>query len=95
MAVCEINVTDSTSRLVGAEYALVINGQLAVVPNETVSYTEVVAIAYPVSPGPETTYTVTFRRAREPRHEGILVEGETVEVKKEGTTFDVVPTGKS
>jgi hypothetical protein len=77
------------------EFAIIINAELAVVPHETVSYAEVVAIAYPVPPGPDTTYTVTFRKAKEPRHEGILVEGETVEVKKEGTTFDVVPTGKS
>ena len=49
----------------------------------------------PVPPGPDTTYTVTYRKAKAPRHEGILVEGETVEVRKEGTTFDVVPTGKS
>jgi len=79
----------------GTDFAIVINGELAVVPHETVSYAEVVAIAYPVPPGPDTTYTVTFRNAKGPRHEGILVEGETVEVRKEGTTFDVVPTGKS
>ncbi len=77
------------------EFAIIINAELAVVPHETVSYAEVVNIAYPVPPGPDTTSTVTFRKAKEPRHEGILVEGETVEVKKEGTTFDVVPTGKS
>jgi Multiubiquitin len=79
----------------GTEFAIVINGELAVVPHDDVSYTEVVSIAYPVPPGPDTTYTVTFRKAKEPRHEGILVKGETVEVRKEGTTFDVVPTGKS
>lgn len=79
----------------GTEFAIVINGELAVVPHETVSYAEVVAIAYPVAPGPDTTYTVTFRKAKSPRREGILVAGETVEVRKEGTSFDVVPTGKA
>ena len=79
----------------GTEYAIVVNGELAVVPGEVVSYAEVVAIAYPVPPGPDTTYTVTYRKAKEPRHEGILVAGQTVEVRKEGTTFDVVPGGKS
>jgi multiubiquitin len=64
-------------------------------PGHAARYAEVVAIAYPVPPGPDTTYTVTFRKAKGPRREGILVEGETVDVKKEGTTFDVVPTGKS
>ena len=77
------------------EYAIVVNGELAVVPHQEVSYTEVVAIAYPVAPTPDTTFTVTYRKAKGPKHEGILVEGEVVEVKKEGTTFDVTPTGKS
>jgi hypothetical protein len=93
MSETAVDERDAGSR--GTEFAIVINGELAVVPHETVSYAEVVAIAYPVPPGPDTTYTVTFRKAKEPRHEGILIEGETVEVKKEGTTFDVVPTGKS
>jgi hypothetical protein len=77
------------------EYAIVINGELAVVPHREVSYTEVVAIAYPTRPDPRTTYTVTYRDAEAPKHEGILVEGEFVIVKKEGTTFNVTPTGKS
>lgn len=91
----ESALTEREDESRGTELAIVINGELAVVPHETVSYTEVVAIAYPVPPGPDTTYTVTFRKAKEPRQEGILVEGETVEVRKEGTSFDVVPTGKS
>lgn len=77
------------------EYAIVINGELAVVPHETVSFTEVVAIAYPVPPSPQTVFTVSFEHAKGPQHEGLLVEGQTVEVKKDGTTFDVVIAGKS
>jgi hypothetical protein len=91
----ETTATERAEEKQETEFAIVINGELAVVPHGVVSYTEVVSIAYPVPPGPDTTYTVTFRKAKEPRHEGILVEGETVEVRKEGTTFDVVPTGKS
>ena len=91
----ETVVTEREGESRGTEFAIVINGELAVVPHETMSYAEVVSIAFPVPPGPDTTYTVTFRKAKSPRHEGILVEGETVEVRKEGTTFDVVPTGKS
>jgi hypothetical protein len=88
-------VAEHSDETRSTEYTIVVNGERAVVPNEIVSYAEVVTIAYPVQPGPDTTYTVTFRNAKGPRHEGILVEGETVEVKKEGTSFDVVPTGKS
>jgi len=91
----ETAVTGREDEFRATEFAIVINGELAVVPHETVSYAEVVAIAYPLAPGPDTTYTVTFRKAKAPRPEGILVEGESVEVRKEGTSFDVVPTGKS
>lgn len=77
------------------EYAIVINGELAVVPHEVASYTEVVAIAYPEQSDPNTTYTVTFRKARGPRHEGVLVQGQTVTVKHEGTVFNVTATNKS
>jgi hypothetical protein len=78
-----------------SEYALVINGELVVVPHGTVSFVEVVAIAYPVPPSPETVFTVSYENAKGPRHEGLLVAGQTVEIKKDGTTFDVVIAGKS
>lgn len=77
------------------EFAIVVNGELAVVPHEEVSWAEVVAIAFPVPPSPDTTFTVTYRKAKGSKHEGILVEGGVVEVKKHGTIFDVTPTGKS
>lgn len=76
------------------EFEIVIDGELAVVPHEQVSYTEVVSIAYPVLPSPDTTFTVTFRKAKKP-HEGELVEGQIVLVEKKGTIFDVTATGKS
>jgi hypothetical protein len=78
-----------------SEYAIVINGELAVVPHQTVSFTEVVAIVYPVPPSPQTVFTVSYEHAEGPRHEGLLVDGQTVTVKKDGTTFDVVIAGKS
>jgi hypothetical protein len=76
-------------------FSIVVNGELAVVPQEEVSWTEVVGLAFPVPPSPDTTFTVTYRKAKGPKHEGILVEGEGVEVRKHGTIFDVSPTGKS
>lgn len=77
------------------DYAIVINGELAVVQHELVSYTDVVAIAFPEQSDPNTTYTVTFRKAQGTRHEGVLVEGQTVTVKKKGTIFNVTATNKS
>lgn len=86
---------DLADRHEDKEYAIVINGELAVVPHEVVSYTEVSAIAYPEQTDPNATYTVTFRKAQGPRHEGVLVEGQTVKVKHKGTVFNVTATNKS
>lgn len=84
--------TDGASH---TEYTIIVNGQQQVVPGPRVTYDEVVKIAYPTPPGPDPTYTVTYRNARAPRPEGSLVEGQQVEVKKEGTVFNVTATNKS
>jgi hypothetical protein len=80
------------------EFAIVINGELALVPHEAVSYEEVVSIAFPVPPEPghcQTTYTVAYSHAASQPHEGFLAPGKIVEAKQTGTEFDVSPTGKS
>ncbi|GAA1702655.1 hypothetical protein GCM10009792_23560 [Microcella alkalica] len=76
-------------------YEIAVNGELSEVQNERMTFDQVVAIAYPVPPGPDTVYTVTFRGAKGRHHEGELAAGESVIVKKKGTAFDVTPTGKS
>lgn len=73
---------------------VIVNGEPKPVPAETVSYEEIVAIAYPTPPSPDTRFTVTFRNAVEPR-EGTLAPGHSVEVRKRGTIFNVKATGKS
>ena len=77
------------------ECAITINGELAVVPHEEVSYAEVVAIAYPVIPPGDVHFTVAFRNAKSPRREGHLVEGQVIVVRREGTEFDVYDTVRS
>ena len=86
---------ESSTNAANAQYAIVINGELAVVPHQEVSYEEVVSIAFPTDPQGSINYSVTYRKAKAPNHEGILAPGEYVEVKKEGTTFDAVHSGKS
>lgn len=76
-------------------FEVTVNGELAEVQDERMTFDQVVAIAFPVSPGPDTVYTVTFRGAKGRHREGELAAGETVIVKKKGTAFDVTPTGKS
>jgi hypothetical protein len=77
------------------DYDIVINGSPAAVPHPTVSYEEVTRIAFPVEE-PGVTYSVSYLNA-EGRHggAGVLVPGESVTVKKEGTSFDVTPTTRS
>lgn len=73
---------------------IIVNGEPKVVPSQKVSYDEVTKLAYPTPPSPDTTYTVTFRNAEQPK-EGSLVEGQSVQVKRNGTIFNVRATGKS
>jgi hypothetical protein len=77
-----------------AHYEIVVNGELKTVQDETVTYEQVVALAYPNPPAPGTRFTVTFRNAHHPR-EGSLAPGGSVQVKKEGTVFNVHATTKS
>jgi hypothetical protein len=76
------------------QFAVIVNGQQHAVESQIVSYEEVVKLAYPTPPSPDTRYTVTYRNAKEPK-EGSLAEGQSVEIKKEGTIFNVKATGKS
>jgi hypothetical protein len=78
----------------GQEAQIVVNATTDTVPSRDVSYDEVTKLAYPTPPAPETRYTVTFRNAQKPK-EGSLAPGQSVEVKKEGTIFNVKATGKS
>ena len=76
-------------------YGIVVNGTQAVVDDASVSYEHVVKIAFP-APEPGVTYSVAYRDA-DGLHggAGMLVPGESVKVKKEGTSFNVTPTTRS
>lgn len=75
-------------------FAVIVNGQQHTVESRIVSYEEVVKLAYPTPPSPDTRYTVTYRNAEEPK-QGSLAPGHSVEIKKEGTIFNVKATGRS
>jgi Multiubiquitin len=76
------------------QFVVIVNGQPHPVESQIVSYEEIVKIAYPTPPSPDTRYTVTYRNAKEPK-EGSLAPGQSVEVKKGGTIFNVKATGRS
>ncbi len=78
------------------EYMIVVNGTEHPVPNQLVTYEQVVALEYPRQPPSATiTYKVTFEKAESKPHQGTLAPGGSVEVKKKGTLFDVVQANRS
>jgi Multiubiquitin len=78
------------------DYEIVVNGTLADVERQEVSYEQVVNIAFPGQHDPNVTYSVAYRNADAPHGgSGILVAGGSVKVKKEGTSFNVTPSTRS
>ena len=76
------------------DYRIIVNGEPIAVESEIVTFEQVTKLAYPEPPFPETLFTVTYRNAKKPK-EGRLVEGQSVEVKRNGTVFNVKATDKS
>ena len=71
------------------------NGQAEDVTTKTVTYAEIVALAFP-SPitGPNIIYTVGYEDGPHQNPSGSLIPGGKVKVK-DGMIFDVTPTDKS
>jgi hypothetical protein len=76
-------------------FEVVINGTEFVLDHGTVTYEELGQLAYP-GHDPQAMFTVTYRHADAPHGgSGTLVAGESVKVKKKGTTFHVRLTTRS
>lgn len=75
---------------------IIVDGSPYEVPKkDTITYAEVVTLAYPDYPQhPEITYSVTYTRGDGHKPEGILAPGGGVKVK-EGIVFSVNRTGQS
>lgn len=85
---------DNQGKKPDKDYEIIIDATPHVVEDETVTYEQVVALAFPTPPKPEMKFTVTFYKAKEPK-EGTLKAGGSVVVKKRGTVFNVKATIKS
>jgi Multiubiquitin len=85
---------DNQGKKPDKSYEIVVDGTPHTVEDDTVTYEQVVAIAYPTPPNADTKFTVTFYKAHDPK-EGTLKPGGSVEVKKHGTVFNVKATIKS
>ena len=78
-------------------FEAVINGTETLLDRDVLTYEELGQLAYP-NHNPDAKFTVSFRNA-DPSHggklNGTLVAGESVTIKKKGTTFDVRLTTRS
>ncbi len=76
-------------------YHIIVNGQQKTVTTKTVTYEEIVALAFP-NPvtGPNIIYTVGYEDGPHQNPSGSLMAGGKVFVK-DGMIFDVTPTDKS
>jgi len=77
------------------EVTVVVNGRQKVVSKETLTFMEVVQLAFDSPPtGPNILFTITFRRGQGEKPEGTLIEGDTLKVK-DGMIINVTATDKS
>ncbi len=76
-------------------FDIIVNGTHFHVPNDEVSFDEVVDLAYPDGGrGPLIKYTVNYYNGAGPLPEGKLIQGEGAKVK-DGTVFNVTRTDRS
>jgi len=78
-------------------YTLIINLDEKTVPDRKVTFDQIVRLAFPdKADDPNVTFKVTYRKSEGAKHDGVMVEGDEVEIKKDGSTsFTVVHATKS
>ena len=76
-------------------YTIIVNGRKKEVPTKTLSFDQVVALAFnPVPVGPTVQFSVTYRKGPRQNPDGTMTEGETLRIK-DRMIFDVTETNKS
>ena len=77
------------------EITIVVNGRQKTVTSKTLTFDEVVALAFDNPPtGENVLFTITYQRGMGNKPEGSLTTGEEVKVK-EGMIFNVTSTNRS
>ncbi len=75
---------------------VVINGEAKQVPSRTVTYAEVVELAFPgFGQDANSTFVVLYRKSDGARAEGSMVAGDSVKVHKQGSSFNVTRSIRS
>jgi hypothetical protein len=89
--------TPEQSKKKDKEFEAVINGTETLLDHDVLTHEELGQLAYP-NHDPEAKFTVSYRNA-DPSHggtkNGTVVAGESVTIKKKGTSFDVRLTTRS
>lgn len=86
--------SDSSSEDRVRGYILIVNSRKERWAEESISFDEVVKLAFPTDQSPNTIYSVTYNRGPKQNREGSMVQGVSVKVKS-GMSFYVTPTGQS
>lgn len=76
-------------------YEIIVNARAKNVPSKTVTFSQVVDLAFPGPHDDNVTFSMTYRKAASKPHAGELSLGGSVEVKKKGTVFNVTQTVQS
>lgn len=77
------------------EFEIVVNARPRVVTLRTVTFEQVVQLAFPGQHQTNVVFSMTYRHAASTPHAGELGAGGSVDVKKKGTVFNVTRTVQS
>jgi Multiubiquitin len=76
------------------EIEIIVNSRSRLVPGPSVTFEQIVELAYPGSHNPNYVFTISYRKASSMPPEGSLSAGQSVKIKT-GTILNVSPTDKS
>lgn len=78
-----------------ATFEIIVNSRPKTVPDRAVTFEQVVQLAFPGQHGANVVFSMTYRHAASKPYAGELGKSGTVEVKHEGTVFNVTKTVQS
>nr|WP_321981822.1 multiubiquitin domain-containing protein [uncultured Cohaesibacter sp.] len=76
-------------------FEIIVNSRARTVNARTVTFEQIVQLAFPGQHAPNVVFSMTYRHAASAPHAGELGAGGSVDVKKKGTVFNVTRTVQS
>jgi hypothetical protein len=84
-----------TARKRPPKFEIIVNSRPRTVNARTVTFEQIVQLAFPGQHEPNVVFSMTYRHAASTPHAGELGSGGSVDVKKKGTVFNVTRTVQS